>query len=66
MVLAIVAAVLAIAAIVFVWVRKPARLMISKEKAVEDKPVYEPQFDYAVESVEEEEEESEEGEEQDG
>lgn len=59
MVLAIAAAVIAIALIVLVRVRKPARLMIVRKKIEEDKPVYELQFDYAVEPIDEEEDEDE-------
>lgn len=56
MVLAIAAAVAAIALIIFVWIKKPVRLMILREKPeVESAPAYEPQFDYAVEPAESEE-----------
>ncbi len=57
MVLAIVAAVIAIALIILVRVKKPARVMIMRKTASADAtPVYEPQFDYAVEPEEQEDE----------
>lgn len=63
MILAIVAAVAAIALIVYVRIRKPAALMIEKTAPVEEGPVYEAQFGYAMDSQEPAEETEEEPEE---
>lgn len=54
LVLAALAAVVAIALIILIRVRKPQRFMIQREMAKNDeKPGYKPQFDYAVEPEEE-------------
>lgn len=54
MVLALALALVSFGALVFVWVKKPARLKLAVAKA-EDKPQYVPQFDYAVHEEEAEE-----------
>lgn len=48
MVLAIVLAVVSLAALIFIWIKKPARLRLATLEAKADKPQYEPQFDYAL------------------
>ncbi len=54
MVLALALALVSFGTLVFVWVKKPARLKLAVAKA-EDKPQYVPQFDYAVNEEEAEE-----------
>ncbi len=62
LVLAIVLAVVAIGLIVLIRVKKPARMMIERNvEEKEEKPAYEPQFDYAAEPAETEEEVEENG-----
>ncbi len=54
MVLAILLAVLAVGALLFIHLKKPARLAIVRNGAAKDEPAYEAQFTYANEENEEE------------